>query len=231
MSTVVEIVPEALLVPLRALMLVTAFSLVYKRNVGFVTLESLMVGAICGITVAEQWKSITQSALPRLARGDLNVLVPILFGLAFFSMFFRRTRYITRLLVIIQLTVTLGLAVPQQYFNIYNIALGYTKWTDLNRIAMSILFICAVTFFIFGKKISKPLRIPMVIGSYAIYTFCALMTSTVVFLGADNVIGIGYDMVRNPIAAATLLIIPVYIIVDRMRAGKPIFSLTSKGST
>jgi len=226
MSAPVEIVPEAILVPLRALIMVTALSLVYKRNIGFVTLENLMVGAICGITIAEQWKAITQSAIPKINAGNWTVLVPIIFGLSFFSMFFRRTRYILRLLIIIQLAVTLGLAVPQQYYNIYSISLGYTKWTDINRIAMSILFICAVTFFIFGKKISRPLRIPMVIGSYAIYTYCALMTSTVVFLGADNIIGIGYDMVRNPLAAATLLLIPAYIIFDRMRAGKPIFSVS-----
>ncbi len=218
-----SIVPEEILIPIRALMMVTALSLVYKRNIGFVTLENMMVGAICGITVAEQWKSLTQSVMPRINAGDISVLIPIIFGLSFLSIYSRRTRYIMRLVVIIQLAVTLGLSLPQQYYNIYLMSLGYTKWTDINRIITSILFICAITFFIFGRKVSRALRVPMVIGSYAIYTFCALMVSAVVFLGADNIIGIGYDMVRNPLAAATLLIIPVYIIVDRMREGKPIF--------
>jgi hypothetical protein len=220
-----SVVSEQILIPIRALMMVAALSLVYKRNIGFVTLENAMVGAICGITVAEQWKSITQSVIPRLNAGDMLVFIPIIYGLSFLSIYSRKTRYIMRLAVIIQLAVTIGLSLPQQYYSIYLMSLGYTKWTDINRIITSILFICAITFFIFGTKMSKPLRIPMVIGSYAIYTFCALMTSTVVFLGADNIIGIGYDMVRNPLAAATLLLIPIYIIVDRMRQGKPIFSM------
>jgi hypothetical protein len=222
-----SVVSEALLVPIRALIMVTALSIVYKRNLGFVALENGMVGAIVGITVAQQWQSITQSIIPKLNAGDLSVLFPMIYGLAFISVLSRRTRYINRLVTVIMLTVTLGVSLPQQYYNIYLISLGYTRWTDPSRIAMSILFICAVTFFIFGRKASRPLRIPMVIGSYAIYTYCALMTSSVVFLGADNIIGIGYDMVRNPLAAATLLIIPIYIIVDRMRQGKPILSMAS----
>jgi len=227
-----SVVDEAILVPIRALLMVTALSIVYKRNLGFVALENGMVGAIVGITVAQQWQSITQSAIPMLAKGDYSIIWPMIYGLAFISVLSRRTRYINRLVTVIMLTVTLGVSLPQQYYNIYLISLGYTRWTDPSRIAMSILFICAVTFFIFGKKASRPLRIPMVIGSYAIYTYCALMTSSVVFLGADNIIGIGYDIVRNPLAAATLLIIPIYIIVDRMRAGKPIFSMaTAKGSS
>jgi hypothetical protein len=227
-----SVVPEAYLIPVRALIMITALSLVYKRNLGFVALENGMVGAIVGITVAQQWQSIVQSTIPKFNAGDYTVIWPIIYGMAFISVLSRRTRYINRLVTVIMLTVTLGVSLPQQYYNIYKISLGYTGWTDPSRIAMSILFICAVTFFIFGKKTSRPLRIPMVIGSYAIYTYCALMTSAVVFLGADNIIGIGYDMVRNPLAAATLLIIPIYIIVDRMRSGKPILPMaTTKGSS
>ncbi|MEM2921484.1 MAG: hypothetical protein QXF26_04110 [Candidatus Bathyarchaeia archaeon] len=225
------IVPEEILIPIRALIMITALSLVYKRNIGFVALENAMVGAICGITVAEQTRALTQGITPRIAKGDLGVIIPIIYGLCFLSMYSRRTKYLNRLVIIIQLALTLGLSMPQQYYNIYLMSLGYTKWTDINRIITSILFMCAVTFFIFGKKTSRVLRVPMVIGSYAIYTFCALMVAAVVYLGADNIIGITYDMVRNPLAAATLLIIPIYIIVDRMRQGIPIFAISAKKST
>jgi len=226
MSVPITVIPEEILIPIRGLIMITALSLVYKRNMGFVVLENMMVGAICGITVAEQLKSISQSVQPKLAAGNYMVIIPIIFGLSFVSTYFRRTRFILRLAVIIQLAITLGLSLPQQYYNIYSISLGYTNWTDINRIAMSILFICAITFFIFGRKISRPLRIPMVIGSYAAYTFCALMTSTVVFLGADNVIGISYDMVRNPIGMAEFAIIPIWILVDRWRQGKPLLPIS-----
>jgi len=224
------IIPEEILIPIRALIMVTALSLVYKRNIGFVALENAMVGAICGITVAEQWRALSQGITPKIAAGDMSVIIPIIYGLLFLSMYSRKTRFINRLVIIIQLAVTLGLSMPQQYYNIYLMSLGYTKWTDINRIITSILFMCAVTFFIFGKKTSRILRVPMVIGSYAIYTFCALMVAAVVYLGADNIIGIGYDVVRNPLAAATLAIIPIYIIVDRMRQGKPIFAVSSTRS-
>ena len=48
------------------------------------------------------------------------------------------------------------------------------------------------------------------------------MTSGVVFLGVDNIIGISYDMVRNPAGAVMFLVVPVWILYDRWKQGKPL---------
>lgn len=202
--------------------LIVAVSIFYKRNILFVCLENLVVGSTIGTLVSQQLRAVYSSMYIPLQRADYSVVFPLLIGLCYLFVLTRNpvARWILRFVVLIQAVQALGQVIPTNFYGLYVISLGYTQGisTDVNKVITLIMYICAITYFIFGTKLSRYTRITRTAGAYVLYAFCGMMVGLDVFLFNDNLIGMSYGMVRSP--AMILWIVPIaWILIDQRRQG------------
>jgi len=220
-----SVVPESILLWGRAAVFMAGVSVFYRRTIAYTILEQGLIGTMCATVLYTQLVAIQKGIGAALGAGDYLYIVPLMWGLLYFSVFSRRLVNLFRIVAAITLAVSYGLNVPMIYKTVFTAMKGYATITGATLLAqfldglMAILFFLGLIYFVFGSRFERPLRIPRMLGLYVIYILCGLMTAAVFTRNTDSVIGMLYDQARSP-SIIVLGIGVLIILIDLWRTGR-----------
>jgi hypothetical protein len=209
----------------RSIMFIMAFSFYYKRTILWTALQGLMIGAFASVNLVAAIETIRKSSVATIELGDVSGVIAFIFGLLYFSILIPQLRYLFRIVSAMTLAVTIGTNEPQVVYSAYATIVGYAEnFTKSPSYALVfILFMCALLYFVFAKKMEGPLRIPRIIGVYTIYTFSALMMAPDFYFFTDKLTAFMATVALSP-AVLVLVAAFVVILIDiaRVRLMKPV---------
>jgi hypothetical protein len=200
---------------LNTIILFVTFTILYRRNFGFVIVENLIVGTLVGSELGYALLSI-QGKLPDIAGGDMMTILAFLFGLCYFTVFSRSLLPIYRVAIILVTATILGLSGPMNLNTVYASLKTYGSLRTGWDVLMLIFFICALSHYIFGRVFEKPLRIPRTIGIYLLYSYCGIQMGANFYRYFDNFIMQTYLATQGP-AIIVPVIIGIAVLVDVLR--------------
>jgi len=213
-----QLYPGTLIVDLGiALVLFSHLSILYKRNPAYTIMENLAVGTTVAVTIVGAFTMLRTQLAPPLSGGQLIYLVPVLYGLLYFSVFGKGIwRTIFRILLMIGIGRDLSFTLSGNFAWTLQTLLSYARLTDWTRVIMLALLLLGMTYFIFGLWLDRPTRNLRRIGIYAIYS---MVTPSLVSV----FMGFGYEFIGSMeyIVKSPAVIVPIalaaWIVVDILR--------------
>lgn len=156
---------------LSALLTLAIFSFLFRDNILYQFAEHLFVGASAGYLIAITWHNQMVPNLfePLFIQGNLVYIVPLLFGLCYFTRFIPKIGYLVRLPIAFLLGWGSGAIIPAMFQrDILKQTQGtlftseaFAKWdTGLWAVIMLVGVISVLIYFFFSKErkgIMKPM--------------------------------------------------------------------------
>lgn len=163
-----------------AIVIFGILSSIYKSNPIYDYIEGMGMGAATAGTV---WSSITsvntQILRPLQTNFTANwwVLIAAVFGFLFFTLFVRQLIEVFRFVSTIALATGLALTIRTAAATMWSEVTSSSHIYDFSYAVLWLFFCFGVLYFIYGKKLDKPMRIPREIGRWAmIFELGTLLT-------------------------------------------------------
>jgi hypothetical protein len=198
-----------------ALILFLGMSVLYKKSIPYDIMEGLLLGTSTSMYLVIAANELWTSPISPLLAGDVQFLLPILFGLCFFFLMVPRLIFWYRLVLAITLTSILAIA----WTNYITAAWGQvTGWTMLGSITDAILLIgVSITFayMMFGRRLSGIMRPIGLLGPYFLYCCFGYMTVGQFYRYGAYAFPLFADLAQTP--AIWLGVIAIAIILIDMK--------------
>jgi len=156
-------------------------STIYKENPFYDIVEGLSLGATVGMSIMDNWNNLQNLVLRPIYNQpstSLWVVIALIWGLLYFTRYFRRLIEVFRFLTAFSLAISVALSARTVA------ATGWAQVTgsvaqlkDFNGFIVWLFFIGGMFYYVFGKKLGKPLAPVLVFGRWVmIWTIGALLT-------------------------------------------------------
>lgn len=199
---------------LYAIILFTAFSILYRDHPFYPIIEGCAIGTLCAQTLVYDLKSIQLTGIQPLSTGDLGGLAVIILGLLYFTIFIARFRDLYRLSAAVTFGTTLGTGLRSILGVVVASITTYTVWNTTESFLGAIAMVLALMYAIFWKSVDARLGRLKTIGLGAVFIYFG------VGLGGDTVrafsvlMGSFIDITTNIYGLAIMVIVFVIILGD-----------------
>jgi len=200
-----------------ALMLFIYLSILYKGNPAFTVVENIAVGAITAVKIVGAVGSMRTQLFPPLLLGQAIYMVPVFFGLLYFSVFGRGIwRTVFRSVLILSIARDLAFNFRSRLAWVRMVVWSYARITTIGRLAAFVLMIVGMTYFLFGARLERPTRTLRSVGVYAVYAMVPAAIVTFLTMFMYEFIGMMSYTVKSP-AVIIPIALAVWIAIDVLR--------------
>jgi hypothetical protein len=192
------------------------YSSLYKDNVVFGILEHVLVGVGAALAFVAGITSYNSSVVQPFLGGDMEMIIPIIIGFAYLTVFSKRTIDAYRFITLLMFATSLGVAIPSCMTSIWDWTIQYAMgaFVDWRGFTAWVGFALCITNFLFSKKLEKPSRWPGYVGRIMLMTYSAAAMPALT-IGKINTVGSHIlDVFTDPIAWIVPVTIFIVILVD-----------------
>lgn len=163
-----------------AFVLYGILSTIYRTNPFYDSVEGIGIGAAVGMAFWDNFKTIhTQLYLPITTNFGANwwLIFAILLGVLHFFLYIRSLIEVFRFAAVVVLSISIATIVRTNTAAIWQQVWSSARLYDFSYFVLFICFLFGVLYFIYSRKLEKPLRVPREIGRWImVFSLGALLT-------------------------------------------------------
>jgi hypothetical protein len=217
---------DTLSIYLTPLIVFGVYSSLYKENPVYAFIEHAMIGISLAQILVVGWGSINKNLLTPLSEGQFTLLIPIIIGLSYLSIFVRGLEPVYRSIISARIGAMLGLEVGMSITvsitQIIAVAEGVA--TDLSNILALITMIFILFYFTFSRATDRVFSIPRKISRWFIFLFFAANVATLYGTRLDAFVGWMFTIALSP-GVVIIPIVAVIILIDVLVGWRKILGL------
>lgn len=163
-----------------ATMLYTILSTIYRTNAAYDIAEGLGIGAGVGVTFWTNYQTVyTQLYMPITTNLFANwwLFFAVAMGVLHFCLYVRRLIEVFRFVAIASLSISIATVVRTNSAAIWQQIYVSAQLKDFSYIFIWIFFLFGMLYFIYSRKLERPLAVPREIGRWVmVFSLGALLT-------------------------------------------------------
>jgi hypothetical protein len=200
---------------LSAIVVFGVYSSLYKENPIYAFIEHAMIGMSLAQVLVVGWESISKNLFTPLGAGNYEMIIPILIGLSYLTIFVRRFAPFYRSVISARIGAMLGLEVGMSITvsisQIIAVAEGIA--TDLSNVLAILTMIFILFYFTFSRATDRWFSLPRQISRWAIFLFFAANVATLYGTRLDAFVGWMFTIALSP-AVVIIPIVAVILLID-----------------
>jgi len=153
------------------------WSSLYKPNIIFEILTSIIVGYTCAHGILTAYTNIDRYDIQPLIKGDYTILVPIIWGLLTYTFFTRRYRDVYRACIFFTLVISLGQFLPARMDTFERSVLNWVKQatgSDPMMLVYMAILCLTLLYFVYWKRFEDTVGKSSWFDKVRLVTRCAL---------------------------------------------------------
>jgi hypothetical protein len=211
---------------LSAILIFGVMSVLYKENPIYAIIENAMIGVNLAHLLIVGFTSINQNLIGGLTGGDWTMIIPILIGLSYLTIFSRGMAPIYRSIISTRIGsmigIEVGMSVTVAITQITAIAEGVG--TEIgNLLAIATIIIC-LFYFTFSRMTERVFAAPRKVARWAMFLYFAAYIATLYGTRVDAFVGWMFTFALSP-AVYIIPIIAIVLAVDVFVGWKKIFGM------
>lgn len=225
---------DTALLYLSAIVFFSVYSVLYKANPLYRAIVSVVVGVGAAQVLLLNFNAIYNTSI--LALGDITktqafytAALAIIVGLLYFTFFIPRLRPLYRSIIIITAGMELGIAISYAVSSLWGSVFNYgtTAFNSVPQFITMVAFALALSYFLFGKMLQKPIRPFRDVGRLILILYAAMTLPQMIIADLNMAQYFLIDSIRFGtwwIGGSILLAILLYAIYSRTRPTKTVLA-------
>jgi hypothetical protein len=210
-----------------AIVIVIVYSTLYRDNPLYSMVESAMVAVLAAQPLVLDWRPGTggmfRNVLVPLSEGNLGLIIPIILGILYFTVFSRQLIFLYRTVISLRIGSMIGFAMGS-YLTVSMLGileLGRKTATTPSAFVGALAVIATVFYFTFSQWVDSKLGLVRRAGYWIVFIFYAGFGATLYLTRLDTMIGWVFKISRWPALVVPIigfLLVLADLGIRRMRA-------------